>query len=220
MTDVRRLRRAGEDVLRLLMPLFPAERDPGSDDEDVCIVFADVHGYSDFVARGGDDAATGVLAALDECLDAALEGRRGARIVKRLGDGVMIAAPRPWDALRIGARLVDAFDATMRDLGWPLRLRAGAHRGTCRRQGQDYIGYHVNVAARVMEDARGGELLATANALAGVDLERLRLRVEGARLLRAKGVNGALRVFRVSFLPPVQAAASSRGDVGRHDVAG
>jgi adenylate cyclase len=197
MSEIRRLRRAGGEALRLLVDLLPHEWDPRSGDEDVCLLFADVAGYSDFVAETGDDAAVAVLSVLDQLVSAALTGRKGARVVKRLGDGVMISTKRPEDSLRIGLSLVRGFDSEMRELGWPLRLRAGAHRGTTRRQGGDYFGYHVNLAARVADYADGGQSLVTANHLAGVDLHDLALLARPAGRLQAKGVTGPVEVFAV-----------------------
>jgi adenylate cyclase len=213
MTELRRIRRAGGNALRLLVDLLPDEWDPRSGDEDVALVFADVEGYSDFVAETGDDAALAVLGVLDQVVEAALVGRRGARVVKRLGDGIMISARRSEDALRISAAIVREFGAEMRQLGWPLRLRAGTHRGTCRRQGDDYFGYHVNLAARVAEYAAGAQVLATPHVLAGVALPELGLDAVPEGTLRAKGVTAPLQLFSVHEPdqgPPEEHAHSHR----------
>jgi adenylate cyclase len=200
MQDLNRLRRAGEDAVRILVDLLPTEWDPRSGQEYTTIVFADVAGYSTHVAAGGDDAAVIVLRGLDDAVDDALAGRR-IRVVKRLGDGLMLAARRPDEALGAMVEMVSSFDEAMDAQSVGLRLRAGAHQGTMRRQGSDYIGYHVNVAARVAERAAGGQVLTTANVLAGLDLEALGLHATPADALRDKGVNGAVELFEVSDRP-------------------
>jgi adenylate cyclase len=213
MTEIRRIRRAGGNALRLLVDLLPEDWDPRSGDEDVALVFADVEGYSNFVAETGDDAAMAVLRVLDQVVEAALTGRKGARVVKRLGDGVMISARRSEDALRISTAIVREFGAEMRELAWPLRLRAGTHRGTCRRQGDDYFGYHVNLAARVAEHAAGAQVLATPHVLAGVDLPTIGLDAVPEGTLRAKGVPAPLQLFSVAEpdrRPPEVAAHAHR----------
>lgn len=198
MSDMRRLRRAGGEALRLLVDLLPGEWDPRSGDTDVGIVFADIQGYSAFVAEHGDDAAVAVLRALDEAVAAALAGRRGSRVVKRLGDGLMVASKTAPDALHIGVGMIARFDDRAAAGGWPLRLRVGAHRGTTRRVADDYFGYHVNLAARVAESATGGQVLATANVLAGVDLDAEELEARPVGRLHGKGVAGAVPLFAVA----------------------
>jgi adenylate cyclase len=200
MQDLARLRRAGGDALRALVTLLPPDWDPRSGDEDVTLVFADIEGYSTYVADAGDDAALAVLDDLDTALEAALADHR-ARVVKRLGDGMMIVSRQPADALLVAVDLVGAFAERMAVAGLPLRLRAGVHRGTTRRQGDDYFGYHVNLAARVAQAARGGEALATRHALAGVDVEALGLYTAPAGRLRGKGVADAVELFAVSAEP-------------------
>ena len=200
MSELQRLRRAGGGALRLIVDLLPEEWDPRSGYEDVCVIFADIAGYSDFVASEGDDAALAVLAILEIQVQRALHGRRGARVVKRLGDGLMIVARSNTDAVDAALTLVDGFDDHARRSQWPVRLRAGLHRGSTRRQADDYFGYHVNLTARVAEAAPGGRVLATANVLAGVDLCGLCVTARPAGELRAKGVSEPVDLFVVQRL--------------------
>lgn len=210
MTDLRRLRRAGGGAIRLLVDLLPEEWDPRLVDEDICVVFADISGYSDFVAAHGDDAAMAVLAVLEDQVSSAVTARRHVRVVKRLGDGLMLVASRSDDALDTAVTLVRSFDANAAAAGWPVRLRAGAHRGTSRRHADDYVGYHVNLAARIAEVAAGGVVLATAHALAGVDLPALRITARPAGELTAKGVTGPVDLFFVERV----------AEAGRQSLAG
>ena len=79
----------------------------------------------------------------------------------------------------------------------PLRLRAGVHCGEAVVTRDDVIGHVVNVAARVTEAARGGEVLATgaaveaAGSLRGVEVSRGRRRT-------FKGLDEPVRVHRVT----------------------
>lgn len=200
--EIHRLRRAGGGVLRLLVDLIPVDLPPESGAEgaveEICLVFADVADYSDFVAETGDAAAMRVLGVLDGVVQQALQGHEGARVVKRLGDGVMIVTASSSSALRIAMDLVDGFTEGTDVIGTPLALRAGVHRGTCRRHDGDYFGYHVNLAARVAAAADPDETITTAHALAGVDLEALGLIAAPAGVLEAKGVSSPLPVFVLS----------------------
>jgi adenylate cyclase len=198
--DLDRLRRAGGGVLRLLVDLLPVDllTDPPAPDgvgDELCLLFADVADYSDFVAEAGDDAAITVLELLDDLVDEVLRACRTSRVVKRLGDGLMLVTTEPDEAIDSAVHLVDAFTVRTLEAGFPLRLRAGVHRGTCRQHGGDVFGYHVNLAARLAASARAGQTLATAHALAGVDLSALALEGRGAGTLRAKGVTRPVTTF-------------------------
>jgi class 3 adenylate cyclase len=205
-TDLDRLRRAGGGVLRLLVDLIPVDLhgdSPATDVEDeLALVFADVADYSDFVAETGDDAAMVVLGILDDLVDEALAGSATAGVVKRLGDGIMIVTDDPAEAVDIAVALVDGFTVRTVEAGYGLRLRAGVHRGTVRRRGGDVFGYHVNLAARLTASAGAGQALATAHALAGVDLEDLSLEGRAAGSLTAKGVTRPVETFVLERVEP------------------
>lgn len=200
MSELRRLRRAGGGAFKLLVDLLPEDLDPRTGSEEACLVFADISGYSDFVADGGDDVAMAVLSTLDRHVDDAVNAHRGVRVVKRLGDGLMVVTRTSSTALDTAVSLVEHFNASAIEAGWPVRLRAGAHRGTTRRQADDYFGYHVNLTARIADVARGGQVLATANVLAGVDLPALAVIARPAGELSAKGVTGPVDLFKVERL--------------------
>lgn len=199
MRDLLGVRRAGTSALRLLAEMLTDERLPPSDvDEtvDATIVFADIEGFSDLVARAGDEVAARVLDALDAAVDAATTGT-GCRVVKRLGDGVMIAAEDPGDGLTGAVALPQRFAEAVADVAGGLRLRVGAHRGNVRRRGEDLIGYHVNVAARVAEQAPGGTTLVTGALLDSVALSH-RTSAAPVGPLVAKGVPERPQLYRVA----------------------
>ena len=71
-------------------------------------MFTDLVGFTEFTALRGDDAALALLAVQDRLVTAALPG--GARIVKELGDGLLLYFPDPASALRTGLTLQEAFE--------------------------------------------------------------------------------------------------------------
>ena len=66
---------------------------------------------------------------------------RGGKVVKRLGDGLMLSFPSAEAAVHAALDLVD--------VPAELRLRAGVHCGEAVVTADDLIGHDVNVAARV-----------------------------------------------------------------------
>jgi class 3 adenylate cyclase len=82
--------------------------------------------------------------------------------VKSQGDGFMIAFPSARRAIQC-ARSIQ--DAVTRELDGhpdgPIRVRIGLHTGEAIREESDFYGRNVVVAARIADEARGGEILAS-----------------------------------------------------------
>jgi class 3 adenylate cyclase len=115
-------------------------------------VFTDIVGSTAGTAAAGDKAWRESLDAHASHLRA-LAVRNGGRVVKGLGDGFMLVFP----SARAG---VDFAVALQRDVGGrPFVLRVGVHTGEAEVVGDDYIGHHVNLAARVSGAAGDGEVL-------------------------------------------------------------
>jgi adenylate cyclase len=149
-------RELGLGALQAWQALSEAQR-RGRGTVDVAILFTDLVGFSSWALEAGDEAAIRLLRVVCAAEDEAVSRHQGT-IVKRLGDGVM--------AVFGGAResVEAAFDLQRRlgeveVEGHTPELRAGAHLGRPRKVGGDYLGVDVNVAARVVEAARGGEVL-------------------------------------------------------------
>lgn len=79
----------------------------------------------------------------------------GARVVKLIGDEVMFVATDPDRGCRAGAALIDTFAAD----GDGVAPRGGMAFGPVALRGGDYFGSVVNLASRLTDDARPGELL-------------------------------------------------------------
>jgi adenylate cyclase len=152
------------------------------------VVFTDLEGFTRFTATYGDDAA---LATLEQHRRATAPVIRqwGGRVVKHLGDGVMLVFTDAAAAVHAALEMVPLAPA-------PLRLRAGVNTGELVVTSDDLVGNAVNLAARVTADAAGGEVLVTAATLAAAG------ELDGVRVLRArrrvyKGIAEAVRVSRV-----------------------
>jgi class 3 adenylate cyclase len=119
----------------------------------LAVVFTDLEGFTAFTAANGDEAASRLLT---EHLQAAgpVVRSRGGRLVKRLGDGLLLTFPAAEAAVLACLELVD--------VSGPLRLRAGIHLGDVVVRRDDVVGHVVNVAARVTESAKGGQVLVSA----------------------------------------------------------
>jgi adenylate cyclase len=151
--------------------------------------FVDLCGFTAYTDASGDDAAIAVLAHLRATLRAAAE-RRGVRIAKWLGDGAMISGVEAGPTLECAEAVRDTVTVS-----GPLALRGGMASGEAVVfEGDDYVGAAVNMAARLCDQARPGELLVAAPVF-----ERLPER-PGAELARMR-VAGVSRVVSVHRLP-------------------
>jgi adenylate cyclase len=121
------------------------------------IVFTDLVGFTEFTALSGDDAALELLATQARLVDEALPST--ARVVKELGDGLLLYFPDPAEAVQTGLELQRRFEAASEATGMPLWIRVGMHAGAVRERGRDLVGHDVNVAARIVDVAGAGEVL-------------------------------------------------------------
>lgn len=124
---------------------------------DRCFGFVDLSGFTAFTERHGDERTVLVLAELRTMLREAA-ARRGVRVVKWLGDGAMLSSTMV-DAV---VALVVEVDVKLGERLPTLPLRAGMAAGpVIMFEGDDYIGGAVNVAARLSDQARPHQMLAT-----------------------------------------------------------
>ena len=149
------------------------------------IVFTDIVGFTDFTATRGDAEALQLLAAQDRVVQAALPD--GARVVKEIGDGLLLWFPDPVTALGSAFELHRGFEAESAATGLPLWIRVGMHHGTALQRGDDVIGHDVNVAARIVDVAAPGEVLVSDAVHARVDPGRCSRVLHGARTGRDEG---------------------------------
>ena len=142
------------------------------------VVFTDIVGFTEFTAARGDEEALHLLELQDRLVREALPD--GARVVKDLGDGLLLWFPDACAALLTCLTLQERFEAVAADPALPLWVRIGLHWGCPTARGDDLVGHDVNVAARIVAVAAPGEVLLSAAAcehigerLNGVALEEL-----------------------------------------------
>ena len=124
------------------------------------IVFADLAGYTRLTEERGDAVAADAATQLAVVADAIAQRHEG-RLVKLLGDGVMLHFPRPADSVAAAVALRDA----MAPAGLP-PAHTGIHAGAVIRRESDFFGRTVNIAARLATQAGANEILVTPELLA------------------------------------------------------
>jgi class 3 adenylate cyclase len=118
------------------------------------IVFADLSGFTELTERRGDDAAAVTAASLQRHAEATAR-THGGRVVKLLGDGVMILFPEPEAAVAAATEL------TQTSTGLP--VHAGVHAGPVVQRDRDVYGRTVNLAARIADTAGPNEVVVSSS---------------------------------------------------------
>lgn len=124
------------------------------DSQTLAVLFADIDGSTKLYEVHGDEAAHRLTAECLAVLDAQA-GRAGGRVVKTSGDGVMCVFPTPDEAFQAATLMREAHK-----LG-QVSIHAGFHFGPVIEHAGDFYGDTVNVAARVTDLAKAGEILVT-----------------------------------------------------------
>jgi adenylate cyclase len=155
----------------------------------VAVAFADLAGYARLTVEQGDEAALSTVERFVEAVGQSLPP--DARVIKTLGDEVMVVGPDPA-ALTAWAVGLQGEIAP----GEP-SPRIGIHYGEALYRDGDYFGRDVNQAARVVARAGGGEVLVTRPV---VDLADGTDGVQFARIgeVRLKGFSEPTELFTVS----------------------
>ena len=117
------------------------------------VCFLDITGYTGLTEERGDEAAADLAATLGTLVRRSSQ-EHGGQPVKWLGDGVMFYFPDPADGVLAALDMVEA--VATHDLP---PAHVGIHAGPVVFQEGDDFGRTVNIAARIAEYARPGEVL-------------------------------------------------------------
>lgn len=158
------------------------------------VVFTDIVGFTEFTALRGDGEALTMLSTQERLVREELP--EGARIVKELGDGLLLWFPDACDALRTILRLQERFEAESTETLLPLWVRAGMHSGRQSRRGDDLVGHDVNVAARVVDVAGPGEVLLSDATLQQISGRLPDVSFEELGPVMMKGIPDPVRLYR------------------------
>lgn len=123
--------------------------------DDRTIGFVDLAGFTALTDTHGDEQA----ADLAERFGALARASLGPsdRLIKTIGDAVMVLARTPLDGVELVGRICERTD---REATFPV-VRAGLHHGPVVERDDDVFGATVNLASRVAAQAAGGQVLAT-----------------------------------------------------------
>jgi adenylate cyclase len=150
------------------------------------VCFLDITGYTRLTEERGDEAAADLAARLAHLVRRSSQEHDGTP-VKWLGDGVMFYFREPGAAVLAAVEMVAVVGS--HDLP---PAHVGIHAGPVVFQEGDYFGRTVNLAARIAEYARPGEVLVSQEVVDAADAAPVSFVEIGP--VELKGVPGTLRL--------------------------
>lgn len=174
------------------------------------VLFADLRGSTGlYESFGNAEASALVTQTVSQISEAVLES--GGHLIKTLGDGLMAAFETPRDGVRAAQRMQELLEKTVqraRRLNNPamlaLRLQVALARGEVVELNGDCFGDAVNVAARLIDHAGDGEILITAEVLAGLH-HASKARFRSLDRISVRGRIEPVHVYRMDAAPLVSA---------------
>jgi class 3 adenylate cyclase len=203
--DPTELETSIDEVASLVEEARPDLRAHAAPDGTVTLMFSDIESSTAINERLGDARWIELLRDHNAIVREHVAAHGGYE-VKSQGDGFMVAFSSARRALDCAATIQRAFaarNATRPDQ--PLRLRIGLHSGEAIREGDDFFGRHVNIAARVAAEARGGEVLVS-SLLKGLAEGAGDFSFGDGRDTELKGLSGTHRIFSLEWEPQPTAA--------------
>ena len=167
--------------------------------ENVTVLFTDLVGSTELAAALTPAAADEMRRAHFSLLRQAVAASGGTE-VKNLGDGIMVVFLSSSAALSCAVAMQRAVDLDNRGTGRSLALRVGLSVGEATREGDDYFGDPVVVAARLCARAKGGQILAAdvVRAMAG---RRSPYELLPVGAFELKGLPEAIETLEVGWHP-------------------
>jgi class 3 adenylate cyclase len=155
----------------------------------VTVLFTDIVGSTEIAAELGDKRWRDLVRRHHAIVRRELKRLRG-RELDTAGDGFFARFDRPADAIRCACAISDG----VRELG--IEIRAGIHVGEAEVFEHKVGGIAVNVAARVMGVAKGGEVLVSSTLRDAVAGSGFAFADHGTH--RLKGIEGEWRLYEVT----------------------
>jgi class 3 adenylate cyclase len=159
-------------------------------------MFTDIVTSTDLVGLVGDEAWGELLAWHNRELRSAFASHRGEE-VKGTGDGFFVAFDSAADGIECAVDIQRRLARHRREHGFAPSVRIGLHLAEATRDGRDYSGRGVHVAARIGAAASGQEVLVSTEVLQQAG--KSRFKVSEPRSLTLKGVREPVDVRAVDW---------------------
>ena len=187
---------AVDDMAATVTSERPSLRPAAAPDGTVTVLFTDIEASTRLNERLGDVRWLDLLRTHHEIVREQVH-RHGGFEVKSQGDGFMIAFPSARRAVQCAREIQSEIDARLADHpDGPIRVRIGLHTGEAIKEEADFYGKNIVLAARIADEARGGEILAS-SLVKQLTESSGDVAFENERELELDGLTGTHTVYRV-----------------------
>jgi class 3 adenylate cyclase len=163
-------------------------------DGTTTVLFSDIEGFTALNDRLGDRQSFEVLKGHNQLVREQVAAYGGFE-VKSQGDGFMVAFSSARQALLCAIAIQQALD---RSGGEPVRVRMGLHTGEAIKDADDFFGRNVIFAARIADQAEGGEILVS-SLVKELTESAGEFQFENGREVALKGLSGTGKVYSVDW---------------------
>jgi eukaryotic-like serine/threonine-protein kinase len=185
-----------EEVASTVDSERPSLRPGAAPDGTVTVLFSDIEASTKLNERVGDVRWLELLRAHHAIVREQVH-QHGGFEVKSQGDGFMIAFPSARRAVQCARGIQQGIESQLgKHPDGPIRLRIGLHTGEAIKEETDFYGKNIVLAARIADEAGGGEILASA-VVKQLTESAGDLRFANERELKLDGLAGTHTVYRV-----------------------
>jgi adenylate cyclase len=166
----------------------------------VTILFADIAGSTRLYEQLGDSKALALVNNCIEKINIVTETNKG-RVIKTIGDEVMCRFDDPNQAVSAAIAMHEIISSNVELACHSIRLRIGMHHGPVIIETGDLYGDAVNTAARMVGQAKAGQIITNKNTLDQMQHEHHKT----ARLIdqtRVKGKEALMQIYEISWGQP------------------
>lgn len=125
------------------------------------VLFADISGSTRLYEQLGNATALEIVSTCLGCL-ATISGEHEGTVIKTIGDEIMVTFPHPAQAVSAALAMQAEVNEFFKQRGINSGIRIGLNTGPVLQEGEDVFGDAVNVAARMVQLAKSGQILTTA----------------------------------------------------------
>ncbi len=187
---------------------------------DLLVLFADISGSTAIYEQMGDAAAVELIQGLLSRMGEEAYFHKG-EVIKSIGDELLCTFPDVVSALAAATAMHQQAAAVPGPGGRALALRVGMHFGPALEDRGDVFGDAVNIAARVVELARPGQILITETCFEKIPLLG-RSRIRTIDQITVRGRSTETTIMEVlwqrgravtTIVPPVQRSHDDGGSI-------
>ena len=167
-----------------------------ADGHPIGIVFVDIAGFTAFTAERGDTEARKLLFEVEDLIEAKIKPAKG-KVVKNLGDGFLLAFPSASQAVRAAISIRDGM-ARKRKQGFETTLRIAVHAGEPLVEGDDLLGFDVNLTARLLDFCKPSQVVVSQAAKELSEGRLQKVEFGRSRAVKIRGLSGRVRIHAVN----------------------